>query len=61
MWCMFMTKPVKSDEVVINVVRKDDYTKFNEWVNDCPVKVLNYEDNTDTVTITLSLPYPEEE
>tara|TARA_B100000131_G_C17700844_1_gene444599 strand:+ start:355 stop:525 length:171 start_codon:yes stop_codon:yes gene_type:complete len=56
-----MTKPVKSDEVVINVVRKDDYTKFNEWVNNCPVKVLNYEDNTDTVTITLSLPYPEEE
>ena len=56
-----MTKPVKSDEVVINVVRKDDYTKFNEWINDSPVKVLNYEDNTDTVTITLDLPYPEEE
>ena len=48
-------KPVKSDEVVINLVRKDDYTKFQEWVNDCPVKVLNYEDKTDTVTITFSI------
>tara|TARA_B100001250_G_scaffold55800_1_gene43157 strand:- start:439 stop:612 length:174 start_codon:yes stop_codon:yes gene_type:complete len=29
--------------------------QFHEWLNNCPVNVLNYEDKTDTVTITFSI------
>ena len=30
---------------------KTDYEKFQEWLNDCPVKIIDYQDFTDTFQI----------
>ena len=32
------------------------YTKFQEWLNDCPVDILEYEDHVDTVNVRFELP-----
>ena len=29
-----------------------DYEKFQQWLNDCPVKILDYQDFTDQFQIT---------
>ena len=36
------------------------YTKFQEWLNDCPVDILEYEDHVDTVNVRFELPLEEE-
>ena len=35
------------------------YTKFQEWLNDCPVDILEYEDHVDTVNVRFELPLEE--
>ena len=37
-----------------------DYEKFQEWLNDCPVKILDYQDFTDQFHITFEVELEEE-
>ena len=30
---------------------KTDYEKFQEWLNNCPVEIIEYQDYTDTFDI----------
>ena len=37
-----------------------DYEKFQEWLNNCPVKILDYQDFTDQFQITFEVELEEE-
>ena len=37
-----------------------DYEKFQEWLNDCPVKISDYQDFTDQFQITFKVELEEE-
>ena len=37
-----------------------DYEKFQEWLNDCPVKILDYQDFTDQFQIIFEVELEEE-
>ena len=37
-----------------------DYEKFQQWLNDCPVKILDYQDFTDQFQITFEVELEEE-
>jgi hypothetical protein len=32
------------------------YEKFQEWLNNCPVKIIHYEDLTDTFEVIFEVP-----
>ena len=34
--------------------------KFHQWLNDCPTKIEDYQDNIDSVTIRFDTPFTEE-
>ena len=36
------------------------YTKFQEWLNDCPTQIEDYKDNVDHVIIRFDLPIQED-
>ena len=36
------------------------YEEFQEWLNDCPTKVLRYEDMIDAVELLLEVPIQED-
>ncbi len=36
------------------------YTKFKEWLNDCPTQIEDYQDNLNHVIIRFDLPISEE-
>ena len=36
------------------------YTKFQEWLADCPTQIEDYKDNVDHVIIRFDLPIEEE-
>ena len=36
-----------------------DYEKFQEWLNDCPTQIEEYQDNIDSVTIRFDTPFTE--
>ena len=36
------------------------YTKFQEWLNDCPTQIEDYKDNVDSVVIRFDMPIEEE-
>ncbi len=35
---------------------KTDYEKFQEWLNNCPVEIIDYQDYTDTFDIKFKVP-----
>ena len=37
-----------------------EYEKFQQWLNDCPVKITDYEDFTDQFQITFDVELEEE-
>ena len=37
-----------------------DYEKFQQWLNDCPVKITDYQDFTDQFQITFDVELEEE-
>ena len=37
-----------------------DYEKFQEWLNDCPVNILDYQDFTDQFQITFEVELEDE-
>ena len=39
---------------------QSQYEKFQEWLNDCPVKILDYQDFTDQFQITFEVELEEE-
>ena len=38
----------------------NDYEKFQQWLNDCPVKMIDYQDFTDQFQITFEVKLEEE-
>tara|TARA_R100001015_G_C4613016_1_gene168625 strand:+ start:919 stop:1194 length:276 start_codon:yes stop_codon:yes gene_type:complete len=36
------------------------YARFQEWLNQCPVEIVNYVDFTDTFDVTFKVPVEEE-
>ena len=36
------------------------YEEFQEWLNQCPTQILDYQDNTDTCTVKLDMPLDDE-
>ena len=39
---------------------KSQYELFHQWLNDCPTKIEDYQDNIDSVTIRFDTPFTEE-
>ena len=37
------------------------YTQFQEWLNECPVKITRYEDFTDFFEVTFEVPLEDDE
>mgnify|MGYP003143726456 FL=1 len=37
-----------------------DYEKFQQWLNDCPVKIIDYQDFSDQFQITFEVKLEEE-
>ena len=37
------------------IKQEEQYEKFQQWLNDCPVKISNYQDFTDEFEITFKL------
>ena len=40
---------------------KSQYELFHEWLNNCPSRIEDYEDNIDSVTIRFELPSDDNE
>ena len=40
---------------------QNDYEKFQEWLNSCPVEIINYQDFTDQFKITFKVPLEKED
>ena len=38
----------------------NNYEKFQEWLNNCPVEIINYLDYTDQFEVIFSVPIEEE-
>ena len=38
---------------------KSRYEQFQEWLNECPVKITNYQDFTDLFEVTFEVPLEE--
>ena len=44
------------------VYQKSDYEKFQEWLDNCPVKIREYDDYTDTIQVQFEIELePDEE
>ena len=44
---------------MMTTATKSQYELFQEWLNDCPVKVLDYQDFTDQFQITFEVEFEE--
>ena len=44
----------------MNNTAQSTYTKFQEWLADCPTQIEDYKDNVDHVIIRFDLPIKEE-
>ncbi len=44
----------------MNTTQQSLYTKFKEWLNDCPTQIEDYQDNLNHVIIRFDLPISEE-
>ena len=42
------------------MTKKTEYQKFQEWLNDCPVIIKDYNDYTDTFDVTFKVELEEE-
>ena len=40
---------------------KSRYEQFQDWVNECPVQIEDYQDNTDHAIVRFDLPFQHEE
>ena len=40
---------------------KSRYEQFQEWLNECPVQIEDYQDNTDHAIVRFDLPFQHEE
>ena len=47
-------------KVIVNHSPKSDYEKFQEWLNDCPVEIVNYLDYSDRFEVTFMVNLEEE-
>ena len=39
----------------------NEYEKFQEWLDTCPVKIIDYEDLTDQIQVTFEVPIEKKE
>ena len=44
----------------MNNTTQSTYTKFQEWLNDCPTQIEDYKDNVDSIVIRFDIPIVEE-
>ena len=51
---------VNLDPCLSGIKQEEQYEKFQQWLNDCPIKITNYQDFTDEFEITFTLITPEE-
>ena len=48
-------------KIIIKHTPKSKYEQFQEWLNECPVQIEEYTDNTDHVIVRFDLPYTPED
>ena len=46
---------VNLDPCLSGIKQEEQYEKFQQWLNDCPVKISNYQDVTDEFEIRFTL------
>ena len=46
---------INLDPCLSGIKQEEQYEKFQQWLNDCPVKITNYQDFTDEFEITFTL------
>ena len=46
---------------MIQTQTKSEYELFHEWLNNCPTKVLNYDNSLDNIELIIESPIEEEE
>ena len=47
-------------KIIIKHTSKSKYEQFQEWLNKCPVDILEYDDHVDTVNVRFELPLEDE-
>ena len=45
---------------MMTTATKSQYELFQEWLNNCPTQIEDYQDNIDSVTIRFDTPFTEE-
>ena len=43
------------DACLTGIEQEEQYEQFQEWLNQCPIKITNYEDNTTEFAIDFSM------
>ena len=43
------------DACLTGIEQEEQYEQFQEWLNDCPLNITNYQDFTDEFEITFTL------
>ena len=42
------------DACLTGIEQEEQYEKFQEWLNDCPLKITEYQDFTDMFEVTFA-------
>ena len=50
-----MTTPNIFPACLSGINQEEQYEKFQQWLNNCPLKITNYQDFTDEFEITFKL------
>ena len=43
------------DPCLTGIEQEEQYEQFQEWLNQCPIKITNYEDNSTEFAIDFSM------
>ena len=55
------TNSEMDSKIIIKHTSKSKYEQFQEWLNECPVEVIDYQDLSDQFQITFDVPLEVEE
>ena len=57
----YATNSEMDSKIIIKHTSKSKYEQFQEWLNECPVEVIDYQDLSDQFQITFDVPLEVEE
>ena len=55
------TNSEMDSKIIIKHTSKSKYEQFQEWLNECPVEVIDYQDLSDQFQITFDVPLEDDD